>query len=396
MQSLTEKYRPASFDDMSGQKAITGQTGILRKMLEQNRLSSCIFYGKPGCGKTTAAKIMAENTGLPFISLNATNASVKDIQKAAADHDKCLICLDEIHYFNKKQQQSLLPFIEAGNIVLIATTTDNPYYCCYDALLSRCSIIEFKPVSTDDISEMLEKIASSEQIDITPAAIKMIAGEASGDMRRAINLLETASLNRTTITEQYIDSILPTARMSGFDTDGDYHYGLISGLQKSIRGSDPNAAIFYLARLLEGGDILSPCRRLMVIAHEDIGLGQPDAIPFTYACCEMAKQLGLPEAEKPLTNAVIYLAISPKCDTAEKTYEKARADIRAGLGGTIPPYLAHANAKNYLYPHNYPNHWVPQQYMPSDIASHYYYEPGDNNFEQTMAAYWSNIMKRQK
>lgn len=396
MTTLTTNYRPTMFSDMVGQQHIVGPNGILTRMLQTNNIQSCIFYGPPGTGKTTAAMILANQCNMPFQTFNATSASLTDVRKAI---DKApepfLLYMDEIQYFNKKQQQSLLPYIESGKIILIAATTDNPYYCCYDALLSRCHIIEFKPVSVDDIDTELHHLATFEQRQITDDAIRTIAENAAGDVRRAIHQLELNFMQYDTsheITNDDVKTIMPTTRMSGFDTDGNTHYALISGLQKSIRGSDPNAAIFYLARLLEGGDLLSPCRRLLVIAHEDIGLAQPDAAAYVYACVEAAKELGLPEANKPLTNAVLYLAISPKCSTCETTYNRAVEDIKNGKGKVIPNYLRHACSKGYKYPHDYPNHWCPQQYLPDDLVGRIYYEPQQNQFEQQAANYWSYIM----
>lgn len=395
--NLTENYRPQSFDEMIGQSNLIGTNGILTRMLATNNIQSCIFYGPPGCGKTTAAKILAKNSGMNFRMFNATNTSLTDIRKVLEKtNDTILLYLDEIQYFNKKQQQSLLPYIESGEIILIAATTDNPYFCCYDALLSRCSILEFKPVSKDEITAHIKDITNKECINITDDAIRIIAENSAGDVRRAINQLSINTMQYDkshTITDNDVKNIMPTTRMSGFDTDGDDHYALISGLQKSIRGSDPNAAIFYLARLLEGGDLLSPCRRLLVIAHEDIGLAQPDAAAYVYACVQAAKELGLPEANKPLTNAVLYLAISPKCSTCETTYNRAADDIKNGKGGTIPPHLRHACSKDYKYPHDYPNHWCRQQYLPDDLLGRVYYEPQNNEFEQNAVRYWSNIMQ---
>ena len=399
MKTLSETYRPQTIDDIIGQEKIIGPKGIIRKMLTQKTIRSCIFYGPPGCGKTTTAQIIAKESGLPFVSLNATNAKLEDIRKIVSKKDDTsqpiLLYLDEIQYFNKKQQQSLLPYIENNTIILIAATTDNPYYCCYDALLSRCMILEFHPVTSEEIQTKLRTIANTEQITINDEALKLIASNVAGDVRRAINLLDMIILQcNNNITADDIKQHLPSTNMSGFDLDGDDHFALISALQKSIRGSDPNAAIFYLARLLEAGDILSPCRRLLVIAHEDIGLGNPNAIPFVTACIEAAKQLGMPEAAKPLTNAVIYLAISKKCSTAENTYNPAANDVQAGYGGVIPKHLRHACSKGYLYPHDYPNHWVKQQYLLDDLASRVYYTPGDNEFEQSAARYWATIMSR--
>lgn len=397
MNLLTNNYRPTSFQEMVGQPHIIGPNGVLTRMLSTNNIQSCIFYGPPGCGKTTAAKILAENSGMTFRTFNATNASLPDIRKIIEKAtDTILLYLDEIQYFNKKQQQSLLPYIESNKIILIAATTDNPYFCCYDALLSRCSVLEFKPIPVNEIITKLNEIVAKEQRNITTDAIHMIASTSAGDLRRAVNQLAMNFMqydNTHTITVNDITEIMPSTRMSSFDTDGDDHYALISGLQKSIRGSDPNAAIFYLARLLEGGDLLSPCRRLLVIAHEDIGLAQPDAASYVYACVQAAKELGLPEANKPLTNAVLYLAISPKSSTCETTYNRAVEDIKNGKGAVVPPHLRHAYSKGYKYPHDYPNHWCPQQYLPDDLQGRIYYTPQCNAFETNAANYWSAVMQ---
>lgn len=402
MSAFADRYRPDCLSDMVGQSKLLGPNGILTKISSQKDCPSLIFYGPPGCGKTTAAKILMNIICKRYpdyhkAELNATNASLTDIRNVIkeAKDAPCVLYLDEIQYFNKKQQQSLLPYVESGKLILIAATTDNPYYCCYTALISRCFILEFTPVSIDDIKDRIHIVSGLERIQIDHDAEILIAENAAGDVRRALTLLELANIQypKQQLTTEHIKHILPSTRISGFDTDSDTHFALISALQKSIRGSDPNAAVFYLAKLLEGGDILSPCRRLMVIANEDIGLGNPDAIPFTYACIEMAKQLGLPEANKPLTNAVIYLAISPKCATCENTYNKAAKDVKNGYGAVIPPYLRHACSEGYLFPHDYPNHWVKQQYLPDDLKGRIYYQPEPNAFESAMGKYWSTIMR---
>lgn len=397
--NLAETYRPKMLDEMTGQEHLIGPDGMLRKMLEQKELTSCIFYGPPGTGKTTAAWVLAKQAGYTFFRYNAVTTTTKNIQslieKAKREQATVLLCLDEIQYFNKRQQQTLLSAIETGELLLIATTTENPYFSCIDALLSRCVVMEFQPVTPQDIRRRLTVIAEKEKRNIIDTALTYISENAGGDVRRAIQILQLAFLtfpkdHAITITD--IEHQQPSVRTSRFDSNDDIHYNLIAALQKSIRGSDPNAAVFYLARLLEAGDILSPCRRLMVIANEDIGFGNPDAIPFVYACVEMAKQLGIPEAAKPLTNAVLYLAISPKSSTCESTYDAALEDVRAGRGAVVPKHINKGCPKGYKYPHDYPNHWVNQQYLPDDLACRQYYTPGDNAFEQNLCAYWSHIM----
>lgn len=400
MNQLANIYRPENFQDMVGQQHLIGSNGILTNMLKNNKIQSCIFYGPPGCGKTTAGKIIAKKSNLIFNNLNATIATTKNIQDIISNgiqsKNTILLYLDEIQYFNKKQQQILLPYIESGDMILIASTTENPFFCCIDSLISRCTILEFKPLTINDIKNHIKNICKKEKYDLKEDVIDYISENSAGDMRRALNLLNLVTNmgdDLKSISKNDIISIQPSIRTSRFDSNSEIHYNLIAALQKSIRGSDPNAAVFYLARLLEGGDLLSPCRRLLVIAHEDIGLGNPDAIPFVQACIDTAKQLGLPEAAKPLTNAVIYLAISPKCDTAEKTYNAARTDVQKGYGNTVPKHINKGCPKDYKYPHDYPNHWVRQQYLPDDLTNRVYYTPEHNTFEQNMAFYWSKIMK---
>ncbi len=396
-----DRLRPRSFDEMAGQAHLVGKNGVLRRMCENGRISSMIFFGPPGTGKTTCASIIAENSGMELRRLNATTASLADVKAVASETEGVfgqggiLLYLDEIQYFNKKQQQSLLEYLEDGRIILIASTTENPYYYIYDALLSRCCVFEFKSVSAADMLPVLTRHADALCKDgAETEALRYIAGCAAGDVRRAVTLLDfAASLGEGKITEERAREILPSIMAGCFDRDGDVHYDLLSCLQKSIRGSDPDAAVFYLAKLLEGGDLISPCRRLMVIASEDIGAAYPMAAVITRACVESAKELGLPEARIPLANAAVMLATAPKSNTAYCALDSAAADIRNGMGTVIPTHLKSPLFKGYKYPHDYPNRWVDQQYLPDDLKGRSYYKYGENKTEQAAKSYWDNIKK---
>ena len=406
LQPLADRVRPETFDDIAGQAHLFGTNGILRRMLTRGVIPSMIFFGPPGCGKTTAAGVIAKASGKTLYKLNATTASLSDIRDVAKETDSILgiggvlLYLDEIQYFNKKQQQSLLEYLEDGRITLIASTTENPYYYIYDALLSRCSVFEFKHVSPADIAKRLDDVIVRYYPDLRldDGVIDDIAHASGGDVRRALTMLEVAE-GAADIDEdgtRHIRSVtefLPSVAQSGFDRDGDIHYDLLSGLQKSIRGSDPDAAVFYLARLLQGGDLISPCRRLMVIASEDIGAAYPMAAVITRACVESAKELGLPEARIPLANAAVMLATAPKSNSAYNAINAAAADIERGMGAEIPNHLRSPKFKGYQYPHDYPNHWVKQQYLPDDIKDRTYYEYGENKTEQAAKAYWDKIKK---
>ena len=393
---LADDMRPTSLDGVIGQEHLTHEGAPVAQMVEFRDPRNVILYGPPGCGKTTMARIVAEASAMPLVLLNAVSASVKDI-KAAAGDGSALVYLDEIQYFNKKQQQSLLPYIESGDIVLIASTTENPYHGIYDALLSRCLVLEVKRVATGTLAEYLKKHAriADDPIFGTPDdVLDHVAHIASGDVRRAWVLLEALINARPfghALTPEDVDAITPTQVMGAFDTAGDAHYAYISALQKSIRGSDPDAAVFWLAKLLEGGDIVSPCRRLPAICCEDIGLASPQAIQHTMACIEAAERLGLPEAYKPLTQAVVYLALCPKSASNEPAWMGAQKDIRNGMGATVPKHLSSSCHPAYVWPQDKPGHWVEQQYLPDDLVGKTYYAPSDNEVEQGACAYWQSV-----
>ena len=401
-----DTIRPRDFDDIVGQEHLFGKNGVIRKMTEAGRVTNMIFYGPPGTGKTTAAEIIARRSGMVFHKLNATSASLSDVKEVLSSTNSVfctggvLLYLDEIQSFNKKQQQSLLEYIEDGRVTLIASTTENPYFYIYDALLSRCAVFEFKHISAKEILPVLKRAvnelnAESEVVkSATDEALEFLASCAGGDVRHALTLLEGAYIaSDNEITVDIAKEFIPSASAGLFDRDGDTHYCLLGALQKSIRGSDPDAAVFYLARLLEGGDIISACRRLLVIASEDIGLAYPQASQIAYALCETAKQLGMPEARIPLSHCAIMLATAPKSNSAEASIDMALGDIRSGKGTTFPAHLQSPLFKGYKYPHDYPNHYVKQQYLPDDLVGRQYYKFGENKNEQAAKAYWENIKK---
>ncbi len=397
---LADLLRPTDLDGIVGQEHLFGERGVVRRMLAGGRITNMIFYGPPGTGKTTAASVIAKLSGMHFCKLNATSASLSDVKAVISETDTMfgaggvLLYLDEIQYFNRKQQQSLLEYMEDGRITLIASTTENPHFYVYNAILSRSSLFEFKPVSPvamrpvlyralDYLNEEngLSKTASHELCDYVSRAAK-------GDVRHSIVLFENAyHAADTEILREHVDSF--DTSVSGFNDDT--HYDLLSCLQKSIRGSDPDAAIFYLAKLLSFGELLSACRRLQVIASEDIGPAYPLAAAVTRACCESAKELGMPEAQIPLAHAAILLATAPKSNAAEVAIQSAMADVKAGKGIEVPTHLQSPLFKGYLYPHDYENHYVKQQYLPSDLLGTTYYTPGPNKTEQAAAEYWKKI-----
>ncbi len=403
---LADRIRPNSIDEMVGQRHLLGENGVIRKMLENKRITNMIFSGPPGTGKTTAANIIAKQANLPLYKLNATTATLSDVKEIATSTSNIfssggiLLYLDEIQYFNKKQQQSLLEYIEDGRITLIASTTENPYFAIYNAILSRSSVFEFKPVSALECIPALQralKILNEEQNADKQAGddvLELIASHSGGDVRRAVGILENVFyISEKELTKEVAEPLLPS--MTGyFDRDGDMHYDLLSCLQKSIRGSDPDAAIFYLAKILAGGDLLSACRRLLVIASEDIGLAYPLASVIVKSCTDAAKELGLPEAALPLANATIMLATAPKSNSAYTAYAEAKEDLDIGKGAEIPIHLRSPLFKGYKYPHSYPNHYVEQAYLPDDLSGRRYYKFGDNKLEQTAKAYYDMIRKK--
>lgn len=407
-QPLADRVRPTDFDEMVGQEKLVGKNGILRRMVESGHITNMIFFGPPGTGKTTAANIIAERSGMTLRRLNATTASLSDVKEVIEEtstmlgSNGILLYLDEIQYFNKKQQQSLLEYIEDGRITLIASTTENPYFYVYNAIISRSAVFEFRPVSGQDISRAIERALeklnagnqSENAVKISPDALEYLSGCGAGDVRRSLGLLENAfylaEVGDRIITKELLESLTPKV-LGSFDRAGDVHYDLLSCLQKSIRGSDPDAAVFYLAKLLEGGDLISACRRLQVIASEDIGLAYPMAAVIVKACVDSARELGLPEARIPLANAAVMLATAPKSNTAYNAINRASADIAAGKGQNVPIHLRSPQFTGYKYPHDYPNDWVAQQYLPDELKNAHYYEFGNNKTEQAAKLYWDKI-----
>ena len=392
--------RPQSFDDIVGQDHLFGKNGVVRRMLDAGRLANMIFFGPPGTGKTTAAEIIAKRADMVFHRINATTASLADVKEILTSTNNVftqggiLLYIDEIQYFNRKQQQALLEYIEDGRVTLIASTTENPHFYVYNAIISRSSLFEFKPVKPQSCIVALRRALdflneqNGAQKTVSDEVLLYIAQSTAGDVRHAIGVLENAFYAvESIIDENAVDEF--NVKSGNFDTDT--HYDLLSCLQKSIRGSDPDAAVFYLAKLLSLGELNSACRRLQVIASEDIGLAYPLAVSVTYAACQSARELGLPEARIPLANAALLLATAPKSNSAESAIDAAMADVEAGLGRNVPRHLQSPLFKGYKYPHSYPNHYVAQQYLPDDIKTRQYYFYGENKTEQAARDYAEKI-----
>ena len=417
---LADAIRPKSLEDVVGQEHLLKEGKVLRKIIDSGNIPNMIFYGPSGIGKTTVASIIADKTNKKLYKLNGTNASVSDIKDIVATLDGfdsqngVLLYLDEIQYLNKKQQQSLLEYIENGKITLIASTTENPYFYVYNAVLSRSTVFEFKPVSVSDVEKAVKKAFEKAadilklKIDASAEVIKYVAQHCGGDVRKAINSVELSCLSSPTSSDGKITISLETVKELSqrssmkYDRDGDEHFDILSAFQKSIRGSDENAALHYLARLLTAGDMLSPCRRLLVIASEDIGLAFPQAISIVKSCVDSALQLGLPEARLPLAEATILLATAPKSNSVICAIDAAMADVNSGGAGPIPSNLRDSHYSGaqkmghgigYKYPHDFENHYTPQQYLPDNLANKVYYVFGDNKNEIAAKSYWSNIKK---
>ena len=418
---LADRIRPRTLDDIAGQKHLFGEGAALRGIIESGHIPNLIFYGPPGTGKTTVARIIAASTNKRLHILNGTSASLSDVRdvikeiNTVAAPNGLLLYLDEIQYFNKKQQQSLLQYIENGDITLIASTTENPYFYIYSAVLSRSTVFEFKSVPVDEAKKgifrafMLLEDEYKEEFDLEDGLLDYIATVCGGDMRKALNITELCVLGsrvpkngeKRAVTVETAKEVCGRSSMH-FDRDGDEYYDMLSCFQKSMRGSDADAAVYYLARILEAGDLVSACRRLMVCASEDVGLAYPMIIPIVKSACDIAMQVGLPEARIPLADAVILVATSPKSNSAYNAINEAVRDIKAGLAGPVPRHLQNKHfdgADNdtpgqfYKYPHDFPDRWVRQQYLPDVVKDKIYYTPGENKTEQAAKQYWDKIKK---
>lgn len=415
-QPLADRIRPQNLDEVLGQSHILGQDGLLRRVIDSGKIPNMVFYGPSGTGKTTVANIIAQRSGRTLRRLNATTASLADIRDVMDQvgtllaPNGVLLYLDEIQYFNKKQQQSLLEFIENGKITLIASTTENPYFTIFNAILSRSTVFEFKMLTAEDLLPAVDRGIALQarelgvEADCENGVREHLAASCGGDVRKALNaveLLMTASRIRDGVLTITLEDAKLVAQRSAmrYDRDGDDHFDIASALMKSMRGSDPDAALHYLARLLEAGDMLTAIRRILCSASEDIGMAYPQAASIVKSCVDSALQLGLPEARLPLAQAVILLATAPKSNSVCAAIDAAMADVRAGRTGDYPRHLQNVHAdgagfereQGYLYPHSFPNHWVEQQYLPDAIKDHVYYEYGPNKTEQAAKAYWDKI-----
>ena len=418
---LADRIRPDSLDDVVGQKHLLGEGKPLRRIIESGTIPNLIFYGPSGVGKTTVASIIAKQSNKRLYKLNATTASTADIREMLSSvemlggENGILLYLDEIQYFNKKQQQTLLESIENGNITLIASTTENPYFYVYNAILSRSTVFEFKQLNWSDVKPAVlraaEIMATEQGVTIefeSDEVVDIICKGCGGDVRKALNSVELCVLSserkdgKMTVLAETARELTQKSAMR-YDREGDDHYDIVSAYQKSMRGSDPNAAIHYLARLLESGDLPSACRRLLVCANEDVGLANPQIIPIVKAAVDTALTVGLPEARLPLANAVILVAISPKSVSAHDAINAAMADVQKGNTGPVPRHIqnkhfdgedAEVKGQHYLYPHSFPNHYVEQQYLPDAIKNNIYYEFGDNKTELAYKEYWKKIKEK--
>ena len=417
-QPLADLLRPQTLDEVYGQEHILGKGAVLRRLIDSGNIPNMVFYGPSGTGKTTVANIIAKQTNRTLYKLNATTASTADIKEIVAQLDTfmapngVLLYLDEIQSFNKKQQQSLLEHIENGKIALIASTTENPYFYVFNAILSRSTVFEFKQISASAALQAVRRAVSfmEQRTALTAVpedgALEYIASSCGGDLRKAMNAVEvlfSAGIPQDGKLPLTLADAKEVTQKSALraDRDGDNYYDLLSALHKSIRGSDPDAACHYLARLLEAGQMPSACRRLMCVAAEDVGLAYPQILPIVNACVDMALKLGMPEARLPLADAAVLMATSPKSNSAYLAIDAALDDVRKGKSGDFPRHLQNVHAdtytmereQGYLYPHNYPNHWVKQQYLPDELVGAHYYEYGPNKLEQAAKQYWDSIKK---